>query len=1061
MLHLPLPLTMAETGVRFFGIVRVPLTRLEFVDGVGERLYDRNHTDHLKRLFKRTSIEDASHEHWIDGYIDNTEIPSVLRKLGLSHWELVQSNGDGVYPALDDQLVRYTQGQHRIVAASDIVAHWTVCLYSLDLPRIRENSTVKARTERYQHEKADSDGRIYHKLREYTGNNAEYHKWYERLSRNKQYVFDSISQRRDIASALDDLEGFRGMTEFLYLGSCKKFLTFRLDEEFLAGLQHIYTEWSNLTCCDRDIQGSLDKETILLLEGCNPASSPLDRRAIRAGFGTKQAFVSVADMSRRREIERRVLAAPVVIPGLRLLQQNMLYLGIAADILWSHVIPKDARTAKRNLRKTLRAALRSHWVETSPYIEIEEGVFRPALGPPSFDLAYTQLVLAALRQFPYLSFERPKTEGGPKTFMSYDPRCVALLQRRAKLLGFRSSIIDAGAVGQSSPFQPQPWTDDLEMNVFNDAASHQRAECQWGKPCTTVYRAIQTSAFLPTMDDAPEDQVGVLYGLRAMIRACFVPYRYELDLVHPVLFINESQSSQHVPEEAAPTSPQRQLCRSCLRPIEEWTHSLYDANIVQTMAPSSVSIVDMHDHSSPPGDFTMDGRMSYRAAAEEERNHDQQANPFVAAARVNQTILSNSSVYSHGQDTDMANVSASSLEHRLGDSLLSLPIHLLQLSSPDASPRSSSSSPATQRYPTFGQAPLAMPGRMSPPVSRHRPRQCDAKDRSGHGPLFTQGEGLLPPASSTRPRSSISAAGSPSSSCRVIKHYHSQQRSNKVLTVKKLPPNSKRRDGTCHDSSPSQSVDRFPLAANSVRPRPEVPSMRPLSAISRVTKRAQAHQEAARSHTTGRSSTNSLAQPTSNNHSSSSQPIHRSTFAASYERPHSEIATTCSLSPYSGVTKRHQYYHQPDTAHTSKRNSPGPSAQIPTCDPTALHRRLPQPARRSSFTASPILPRSEIPSSCPSSSRFTRRSRSRQAFNGLQEDGKISPCWSLTPPASRSPAQSLSRRWERRQSGCPRDMANFLHHLREPRRSEAYGQLSGTQGFEDSEEDFVSVNLDE
>jgi len=31
-------------------------------------------------------------------------------------------------------------------------------------------------------------------------------------------------------------------------------------------------------------------------------------------------------------------------------------------------------------------------------------------------------------------------------------------------------------------------------------------------------------------------------------------------------------------------------------------------------------------------------------------------------------------------------------------------------------------------------------------------------------------------------------------------------------------------------------------------------------------------------------------------------------------------------------------------------------------------------------------------------------------------------------------------------------MANFHHHL---------GQLSGTQGFEDSEEDFVSVNLDE
>ncbi|UNI15355.1 hypothetical protein JDV02_001893 [Purpureocillium takamizusanense] len=861
------------------------------------------------------------------------------------------------------------------------------------------------------------------------------------------------------------------MTEFLYLGSWKKIFTSRLDEECLAGLRHIYTEWSNLTCGDRDIQWTLDKETVVLLEGCTPAASPLDRRAIREGFGTNQALVGVTDVQRRREIERRALAAPGMIPGLRLLQQNMIYLGIAAEILWSHVIPKDARTAKRNLRKTLRATLRGHWVETAPYVEIHEGVFRPARGPPSFDLAYTQLVLAALRQFPYLSFERPKTEGGPKPLMSFDPKCVALLHRRAKLLGFRSSAIDAGAARQSSPFQPQSWTVDLEVDAFNESGSHQRAECQWGKPCTDVYRTIQTSAFLPTMHRAPEDQMDVLYGLRAMLRACFVPCRYELDLGRPMLFINENRPTQHVTADAAPNSPQRQLCRSCLRYLEEWTDGVYDGNLGQTMAPFSASAVDVHDDSLPPDDLASEGLISHRSMPEE-LNHDQPQNPFAFAARVNQTILSDSSVYSRGPDTDIANMSASSLEHRLGDSPLSLPIHLLQFSSPDTSPHPDSSSPVAQQCFPAGQTSLDAAGRMPPlPDARDRQRQCDAKDRSGHGSLSTKGKGKLSPRRSARPRSPILGTRPPSASCRVTKLCQSHQRPHILQPVRGLAPNSKRRDATSHGSSPSHSADSSPLAASPVRPRSKVPSTRPHSPTSRVTKRSRNRQVADRSHTIERLSPDLLAQSTSNHCSSTSQPNNGS------ERPRSEIPPTRSPSAHSRATKLPGYYERPDGLRRFKKHSPRAVAQFPRRGSTDFRRSPSQPASESSLIASPVRPRSEVPIAVSSSAspRFTKRSRSHQRFDGLQANGGVSPgtfahsesgattgCWSWSSSATRStPPHFSSGQWERRPSGYPRDMANapLYRHGSPPR--EAYGQLSGTQGFEDSEEDFVSVNLNE
>ncbi|UNI16701.1 hypothetical protein JDV02_003115 [Purpureocillium takamizusanense] len=266
---------------------------------------------------------------------------------------------------------------------------------------------------------------------------------------------------------------------------------------------------------------------------------------------------------------------------------------------------------------------------------------------------------------------------------------------------------------------------------------------------------------------------------------------------------------------------------------------------------------------------------------------------------------------------------------------------------------------------------------------------------------------------------------------------------------------------TDHCRSPSQPANGSTLAASPVRPRSEIPPTRPPSS----------HQGADRGHTIGRFSPKARAQSTSYRCSIMSRPTNGSTLALSPERPRSEIPPTRSPSAHSGVTKRSGYYERPDSLHRFKGHSPSALAQLQTRDTTDFRRSPPQPASGSSLPASSIRPRSEIHTtwSTSTSPRFAKRSQSRQQDDGLQENTPgtstqsesvgDSICWSWSQPASRStPLQSPSGRWERRPSVYPRKVPEYLRGL--PSR-EAYGQLSGTQGFEDSEDDFVSVDLND
>ncbi|OWT42272.1 hypothetical protein VFPPC_18426 [Pochonia chlamydosporia 170] len=597
---------MEKSGVGYLGVVQVPLRQMQFMEEVGERLHDTRQTERLQALFQNTAADHENYRHWVDGYIDNTEVSSFVNKLGLSRQELKQHNLDGNYPRLDDQVVCFTQGRHRIEAASNINPYdlWTVRLSCMSLSQIQTNQIVKSRTEQYQHETPDSDGRIYSKLREYGDRGLEFHEWHQRLSKKKQYIFRRITQRCTMVEALDLLIQLPGVLDFLQLGCYGTVFDNRLFEECITGWNLIFAEWSKFTLGSRLLRSSIDRDTVVALEGRAPAASEADREWIHQAFTSGQVWSRITDPQQRCELESRVQSTTVIIPGLRWLQGNLLYLNIAARIIWKLIIPeKEGRKAERK-KLSLQQILQSYWVasESKSCVEIQEGVFQPVHGPASFNLAYNQLMLAALRQFPYLSKPDPKGKSGEKLGLSLDLNCISLFHKRAALLGFRSSVIQQGVAIVRPPFQPREWTTGKDSTSFNEVKFFSQMYHRWGKPHVHVFRVIQTSAFLPKLTRArSHSEVDITYVLQDLLRTFVKPCSFDCDLSGRCIYLNVGVEALQYHSAVVGTRPANCHTRNAgLQTIEEASESSnnnrYGPDYLTCTQPEPISTAFMHDH---------------------------------------------------------------------------------------------------------------------------------------------------------------------------------------------------------------------------------------------------------------------------------------------------------------------------------------------------------------------------------------------------------------------------------------------------------------------------------
>ncbi|KAI8717976.1 hypothetical protein NCS52_00875100 [Fusarium sp. LHS14.1] len=534
---------MAHEALVLLGVVQVPVANLYFVrnigGGVGERQHSKRQAQRLEVLFSKTVIDHENHRHWIDGYVDQSDVLSVLKHVGGSK-ALHQNNATGSYPRLSGQRVAYTHGRHRVEASKklDPQSYWTILLHSTDLAMLTRSLVVQRRTEQFYYEEPYTDGFIYSKLREHLVDSSDYNSWYMRLSTNKQNNFQTINKHPDVPKALDRLIDFPGLIDALKLGNFRKYSAWGLFSEANMCLGHIYGEWSRYTRGNRSVQRCLTPQTVELLEGRAPAVSQSDHEWVRAVFRARLVFSEITDQQQRNELERGILGTSGMIPSLRLFQANMLYLGIAAQIIWSLLVPSEFRkTAKGEGSTTLQSALRECWVETEPYVEIREGEFQPVLGPPSFDLAYNTVMVAALRQFAYMAREGPKIERGePALRLSTDDvnSCESLFQRRAKLLGFRNCLIEQGAAKPAIPFSPEKHVLELGEDGFLN-----RIERRCGRPFARVFPIIQEDAFLPLLLE--EGKLGTIteaFILKDLVRS-FLPHcSFKFDLSRRSIHIN-------------------------------------------------------------------------------------------------------------------------------------------------------------------------------------------------------------------------------------------------------------------------------------------------------------------------------------------------------------------------------------------------------------------------------------------------------------------------------------------------------------------------------------------
>ncbi|KAI1382903.1 uncharacterized protein F4822DRAFT_440679, partial [Hypoxylon trugodes] len=204
-----------------------------------------------------------------------------------------------------------------------------------------------------------------------------------------------------------------------------------------------------------------------------------------------QVFSGVHDGWKREQIKQRILQMSVVIPSIKSFHENMKLFSIAIRIIRSYLLPDKPRAP-------LLESLKDNWkLPDKSLVEFEEGKFRAIHSPLSFDVAFKQVFLAAVRSFPELSDETPKVDPGDRIRAAIRPSTVAAFYQRAFLLGFSSEAMRERGLGNDRLRGPRYFTTQA-----SDGPADVEATCmdrRWGRPYARIYRQIQQVAFLPLL----------------------------------------------------------------------------------------------------------------------------------------------------------------------------------------------------------------------------------------------------------------------------------------------------------------------------------------------------------------------------------------------------------------------------------------------------------------------------------------------------------------------------------------------------------------------------------
>ncbi|KAI1839453.1 hypothetical protein JX266_014336, partial [Neoarthrinium moseri] len=495
------------------GVVQVPVSCLVFRQDLASRDLDRRICQYLAPIL----CHDLRHEepqHRIEGIIDGRTLSLILAELGCTLEQLNCTLHNRAFPLLSRIAIQYVHGRHRLETAKAVLGGstvWTVELrlyQDLSHAHLSRLPSLKARAERFAHESPFRDGNIYLHLEQSRAENDRFQlaKWSHRLTSGKNRTVERLGEHGRLNQCFQRLRSMAGLWPGKVLGNYKHILALHIQPELCRFSERMYDFYMHLTGED---PACLDVDTVRCLEARAPSASEYDLDLITRAFDTGQLFKALTSPERRLETRRRLLAVGILIPSFRTLHENLKYLSTAARIVRDLILrpPGGGRGGARARRDAAGASsasladeLSACWTEPrDALVEISESVFQPLVGPLPFQLAYQMLILAALRNFPYLNhLDGPRVQCGEKIVPTEQSGARTLFYRRARLLGFSNQRIEEGSALETDPFMP------ICEDVPPSSVFLADKKSRWGRPHVQTFRVIQQIAFLPQMEHVPQ-----------------------------------------------------------------------------------------------------------------------------------------------------------------------------------------------------------------------------------------------------------------------------------------------------------------------------------------------------------------------------------------------------------------------------------------------------------------------------------------------------------------------------------------------------------------------------
>lgn len=348
--------------------------------------------------------------------------------------------------------------------------------------------------------------------------------WMDNLSKPKRHNLSLILRRAKLVESLDLLLPLDHLWDDLQLGNWARHLAAHVPQLIENYLCHVRRVW--LDEIFRDLSHLVHlvrRDDILSLQYRAPCWDAADRADICRGFAQGTLFSNILSLSDRKALEQNILSLGTIIPTLKTFNENMRYIAIGAKILERHIetVPRKRSAAQRDTIqrqfRNLSDNLQADWFGSCGKAEISHGQFRAVSS--SNHHSGLQLFLAALRYFPYLSFESPLLEDKEGHLRAQiDPKYVSLLCKTAKELGFDNEKIRKGCRGS---IDDNNFSHDVGISNVNGSAG--RMDWRGGKPSVSVFQWLHDRAFLPAIcvETKKSDTPQILCVLNDLLRAFF------------------------------------------------------------------------------------------------------------------------------------------------------------------------------------------------------------------------------------------------------------------------------------------------------------------------------------------------------------------------------------------------------------------------------------------------------------------------------------------------------------------------------------------------------------